>query len=107
MDLGYRREIDVAKMQARKDGCIPYRRHRSAKKNKITRAEGPWQVRGRRRYLVEVADGGFLRSSRRTTSSSPPAPPRLWATVDNKPADNIGALVFNAVPDKLGVSAQA
>ena len=104
-------KIDVAKMQARKDkivseltGGIEF----LFKKNKITWLKGHGKFAGSgEKYLIEVADGGASETVEANhvviaTGSTARHLPGLQ--VDNETVcDNIGALAFNAVPDKLGV----
>src|ERR1017187_85243 len=104
-------KIDVAKMQARKDrivsqltGGIEF----LFKKNKITWLKGHGKFAGGgEKYQVEVADGGsseIVEANHVIIATGSTARHLPGLVVDNETVcDNIGALAFNAVPDKLGV----
>ncbi|TAK72860.1 MAG: dihydrolipoyl dehydrogenase [Betaproteobacteria bacterium] len=104
-------KIDVAKMQARKDkivseltGGIEF----LFRKNKITWLKGHGKFAGSgEKYLVEVAAGGsaeIVEANHVVIATGSTARHLPGLAVDNDTVcDNIGALAFNAVPDKLGV----
>ena len=104
-------KIDVAKMQARKDRIVSQLTggiEMLFKKNKITWLKGHGKFAGSgEKYLVEVADGGsseIVEANHVIIATGSTARHLPGLQVDNETVcDNIGALAFNAVPDKLGV----
>jgi dihydrolipoamide dehydrogenase len=78
------------------------------KKNKITWLKGHGKFSGGgEKYLIEVADGGtseIIEANHVIIATGSTARHLPGLPVDNETVcDNIGALAFNAVPDKLGV----
>ena len=104
-------KIDVAKMQARKDKIVSQLTggiELLFKKNRITWLKGHGKFAGGgEKYLIEVSDGGSAQTIEANhvilaTGSTARQLPGL--EVDNETVcDNVGALAFNAVPEKLGV----
>ncbi len=104
-------KIDVAKMQARKDKIVADLTggiEMLFKKNKITWLKGHGKLTaGGEKYLVEVADQGqaeIVEANRVIVATGSTARHLPELPVDNEiVCDNVGALAFDAVPDKLGV----
>jgi dihydrolipoamide dehydrogenase len=98
-------------MQARKDKIVSQLTggiEMLFKKNKITWLKGHGKFSGGgEKYMIEVADGGksdIIESNHVIIATGSTARHLPGLAVDNETVcDNIGALAFNAVPDKLGV----
>ena len=104
-------KIDVAKMQARKDKIVSQLTagiEMLFKKNKITwlKGHGKFSASGEN-YAIEVADGGkteLVKADHVIIATGSTARHLPGLPVDNDTVcDNVGALAFNAVPDRLGV----
>ena len=104
-------KIDVAKMQARKDKIVSQLTggiEALFRKNKITWLKGHGKFAGSgEKYLIEVSDGGsaeIVEANHVILATGSAARHLPGLEVDNVTiCDNVGALAFNAVPEKLGV----
>jgi dihydrolipoamide dehydrogenase len=104
-------KIDVAKMQARKNRIVSQLTggiEMLFRKNKIAWLKGHGKFAGGgEKYVIEVADGGYseaVEANHVIVATGSIARHLPGLEVDNETiCDNIGALAFNAVPEKLGV----
>ena len=104
-------KIDVAKMQARKDKIVSQLTggiEMLFKKTKITWLKGHGKFAGSgEKYQIEITDGGspeIVEANHVILATGSTARQLPGMEVDNETiCDNVGALAFNAVPEKLGV----